>query len=301
MLQCFYKFIYNGTINYWLRNLNKFLYPVLPMKIQIPPSGVLSIGNKEGNLKIACNQTSYVTHLLFWNGYMNYEYTPIFLSLAKKIGSFYDVGANLGYYSLLAKMVNPEIRVVCFEPASGPLFYLRENIRLNNFTNMSAEPVALSHLNGEIEFHEVRNKKYTYLEHNLAGESNAGSKTTGLNFVVTKVPAQTLDDYVKSHQVSRIDLMKLDTEGTEHLILQHADYVLSTLKPVVICETLFNRIEEDLESIFHRYGYEFYNETGKGLVKVNSIIRKTDDGVRNCFFVHPDKTDLIREFVNPAG
>ncbi|HNY03012.1 MAG TPA: FkbM family methyltransferase [Bacteroidales bacterium] len=297
MRQLFYKIIYNSKINCILRNINKALFPIVPGGIQIPPSGILKIGKGKESLKIACNQTSYVTHLLFWNGYMNYEYTPIFLSLVKKIQSFYDVGANLGYYSLLAKSVNPDMEVVCFEPAAGPLFYLRENIRLNNFSRMKAEPVALSHMTGEIEFHEVRNKKYTYLEHNLAGESNAGSKTTGLNFVVTKVPTLTLDEYVRKNQVTRIDLMKLDTEGTEHLILQHATHVLGTLRPVIICETLYNRIEKDLEEIMRRYGYEFYNETGDGLVKVSTIIRTTDDGVRNCFFVHPDKVELIREYV----
>ncbi len=51
----------------------------------------------------------------------------------------------------------------------------------------AAEAIALSHKEGEIEFYEIRNKKYKYLEHNLGGESNTGSKTTGRNFVLNKV------------------------------------------------------------------------------------------------------------------
>ena len=64
--------------------------------------------------------------------------------------------------------------------------------------NIKAEPIALSHKEGEIEFYEIRNKKYRYLEHNLGGEGNTGSKTTGRNFVLNKVKTSTLDNYVKT-------------------------------------------------------------------------------------------------------
>jgi hypothetical protein len=45
------------------------------------------------------------------------------------------------------------------------------------------------------------------------------------------------------------------------------------------------------------YGYEFYNHTPQGLKKVRTITRKADDGVSNCFFVHPENFHLIEEFV----
>ncbi len=89
----------------------------------------------------------------------------------------------------------------------------------------------------------------------------------------------------------------MDTEGTEHLILEHSHSVLEKFKPIIICETLFDTIESDLEIIFRKYGYEFYNHTENGLEKVDSIIRKEDNGVRNCFFVHPSKFSQIKEFV----
>ena len=194
-------------------------------------------------------------------------------------------------------MENKELKVVGFEPATGPLFYFRENIRINAFDNITAEPIALSHKEGEIEFYEIRNKKYRYLEHNLGGESNTGSKTTGRNFVLNKVKTSTLDNYVKANNEEYIDLIKMDTEGTENLILENSGYILSEMKPIIICETLFNTIEPELERIMSSYGYEFYNHTPKGLQKVNTIIRKEDDGISNCFFVHPDKYPLIEEFV----
>ncbi len=131
----------------------------------------------------------------------------------------------------------------------------------------------------------------------MAGESNAGSNTTGRNFLPVNVKTTTLDQYVEKNAETCIDLIKMDTEGTEHLILEKSNNVLTEMKPIIICETLFNNIEPELERIMSSYGYEFYNHTEHGLKKVNSIVRKKDDGVRNCFFVHPEKYHLIEEFV----
>ena len=299
MIQIFYRIIYNSHINCLLRNLNKFLMPLLPWKIKLPPSGVLKLKGSSGKvLKIATNQTNYLTYLVFWNGgYRKFEYTDIFIRLIRKVNTFYDVGANIGYYSLIGAMENNRLEITGFEPAAGPLDYFRKNVTINGFRNIKVEGLALSDKDGEIEFYEIRNKKYTYLRHNLGGEGNTGSKTTGRNFVLNRVRTSTLDNYVKTHGVVNLDLIKMDTEGTEHLILEKSESVLRNMKPVIICETLFNTIEPQLERIMKSYGYGFYNHTEGGLKKVSTIVRDTDDGVSNCFFVHPEKFQLIEEFV----
>jgi hypothetical protein len=89
----------------------------------------------------------------------------------------------------------------------------------------------------------------------------------------------------------------MDTEGTENLILESSDFILTEMKPIIICETLFNTIEPELEKIMSSYGYEFYNHMPSGLQKADTIIRKENNGISNCFFVHPDKYHLIEEFV----
>jgi FkbM family methyltransferase len=299
IIQTAYKLIYNEKVNFVLRNINKFLLPVLPYKIKISPAGILKVKNKDGRIiKIKTNQTNYLTRLIFWEGgYARFEYTDIFIRLIKKVRSFYDIGANIGYYSLIAAMENADVEVVGFEPATGPLYYFRENVRINNFKNIKIESIALSDKDGEIEFYEIRNKKYQYLEHNLAGEGNAGSNKTGRNFVRIKVKASTLDNYVLMNNVSGIDLIKMDTEGTENLILEKSGYVLKEMKPVIICETLFDTIESELERIMKSFGYDFYNHTEAGLQKTDSIVRKVNNGISNCFFVHPSKFYLIKEFV----
>jgi len=299
MKQIIYQIIYNQHINYILRSLNKFFYPILPSNLMLPPSGVIIIKNENGQtLKLNTNQTNYLTKFIFWEGgYQNFEYTSIFLKLIKKLRVFIDIGANIGFYSLLAAMENRDIQVIGFEPAEGPLHFFKKNLRVNRFNNIRIEPIAISDQNGEIDFYEIKNQKYKYLQHNLAGESNAGSKTSGRNFVINTVPSITFEDFIRNNHIANIDLIKIDTEGTEHLILSKAESVLKEMKPIIICETLFNKIEYELEKIMKSYGYEFYNHTDLGLKKVPSIVRKEDDGIRNCFFVHPSKFALIEEFV----
>lgn len=298
MKEFFYKIIYNERLNYFLRNINFLVSKIFPKIIKIHPSGTLSITERNKKILIQTNQTNYVTSLIFWEGHKKFEYSTIFIDLIPQISNFYDIGANIGYYSLLASKLNPSMRITSFEPANGPHFYLEKNVEINHAENVTVEKLALSGSTGEIQFNEVRNSKYSYLKYNLSGEGNTGSKTSEKSFVTYKVRTTTLDNYMESiHQSTPLDLIKIDTEGSEHIILRNATMVLSENKPIIICETMYNVIEEDLEEIMRNYNYEFYNHTSTGLIKVKTLHRQFDNGVRNCFFVHPDKFHLIEKYV----
>lgn len=298
MKQLFYRVIYQPTLNFLFRHCNKLAVSLVPCSIKLPPSGLLQIRDgKSRRIWLHTNQTNYLTHLLFWEGgAMQFEYTDIFVRLIRKVEGFYDIGANIGYYSLLAASENAQITIVGFEPAAGPLYYFRKNVNANNFHNIRIEDIALADTKGELTFYELRNKKYRYLKHNLAGESNAAGGYGGKNFVAVKVKSTTLDEYVETYHDS-VGLLKMDTEGTEHLILQKATRTIASQKPIIICETLFNTIEAELEQQMKAHGYLFFNHVEGGLKAVETIRRTSDDGVRNCFFVHPDKLDLIKEFI----
>lgn len=293
-----YRVIYNNKLNFILRNINFKLRNFLPKKIKLPPSGILKLKTDSGIIKLATNQTSYLTQLLFWNGYKTFEYSDIFEKLSKKIDVFFDIGSNIGYYSLLSVKSNSELKAYAFEPALGPKFYLNKNITINNFSNkITAIDLALSNTSGTIDFYEVESLKYNYIKHNLAGEGNAGTKKTSRNFVKNKVKAERLDDYVKQHKIESIDLIKIDTEGTEKDILESGKETIKQFQPIVVCETLFNTIEDELDDYFKELDYIFYNHTKNGLKEVNTIKRKKDDGIRNCFFVPKSKINLIKEFI----
>lgn len=296
--QILYKIIYQKNINTILRSINKSLQSVLPNKIRIPPSGEITLNTDSGKLKMSTNQTSYLTQLLFWNGYKAFEYSEIFEILTKKASNFLDIGSNIGYYSLLAVQSNPKIVAYAFEPALGPKHFLNVNIKLNGFEkNILPVDLALSNETGIIDFYEVESLKYQYLNYNLAGEGNAGTKKTSRNFVKNTVNATTLSAFVASQNLEHIDLIKIDTEGTEFEILMSGKSEIKKFEPIVICETLFNTIEGKLEDFFIDLDYDLFNHTKLGLKKVDTLRRTTDDGVRNCFFVPKSKLEWITPFI----
>lgn len=176
------------------------------------------------------------------------------------------------------------------------MIYLSENVKINNLrSRINVNILALSNKQGQIDFLEIKNKKYPTI-YNLSGEHNIGTKPH-LKSLKTKVTSDTLDNFVKKNTIEKIDLIKVDTEGCEDLILIESSNTINQFKPIIICEVLFNRIESQLEKIMLGYNYEFYNHSDKGLTKVNTIKRDSDNGVRNCFFVHPTKKYLIEEFI----
>lgn len=294
----FDRIVYSSPrINKLLRNLNKSFRPLTSFRLR--PYGVLNVRYKDISFQMSTNETSYVTKQLFWNGPENFEYTPIFEQLVRKCAGFVDIGANTGYYSLLAAKANPSIVVHAFEPASGPYHFLAENIRINLLAGrVFAHEIALSNDKGEVEFFEIINPAGTFARYNLSGVGGL-KKTheTQEQSVRKKVRAETLDQYATQTGISLLDLIKIDTEGTENLVLEGARQIITQHKPIIICETLFNKIEPQLEAIMKTHGYLFFNHIKGKLHQTGTLIRTTDNGVSDCFFVHPEKQHLINDFI----
>lgn len=296
-MSIFYSVIYNKYVNGCLLWLNKNALKVWPKAPKLPPSGVLAIKVQGKTLKLCTNQTSYVTQFVFWNGYRNFEYTKIFEHLVGKVDVFFDVGANIGYYSILGCLINPKLKVYGFEPSEAAFQYYKNNVEINSMSErIVAERVALSDMNGLLNFKQMVNLKYGNSVKNLSGEATVLEYNKGV-YESYEVISTTLDSYVVDKFLDKVDLIKIDTEGSENLILRGGIAFLLKYEPIVICETLYNVIEEDLEKLMNKCGYEFYNHVGDKLVKVETIVRSIDNGVRNCFFVPPSKKHLIIEFL----
>ncbi len=292
-----YNIIYNPNINRVLRNVSKTLGAAFPQQYRIHPSGKIRLKVEDGvTIELKTNQTSYVGYLLFWNGVENYEYSKIFIHLAKKVDVFYDIGASIGYYSILGAKVNRNLKVETFEPVTGPMIYCGYNVQINNLgKQVEVNPIALSDRVRKIDFLEVRNPKYPTIN-NLSGEHNAGTKTHLLTKKM-KVESNTLDNVVNNKPHDTVDLIKIDTEGSEHLILKEAGFTITKYRPIIICELLYNRIEAEIESIMRTHDYEFYAFVNGGLKKLDTLKRDQDNGIRDCFFVHPTKRYLLDDFI----
>lgn len=292
MRTLFYRIVYSPAVNWGLRGINRLVSPFTSFRL--PPSGTLNLRLRSGHhVRLASNPTSHVSKVLYYDGPDAFEYTAIFTRLIQRCNTFIDVGANTGYYSVLAATIQPEIKVIAVEPAPGPLHYLNKNVVLNHAEgSIEVAAIALSDHEGTVTFQPAFNPKYAFIPHHLGGTGHAVAEGSGIT-----VKADTLDHFLAGRTV---DLIKMDTEGTEDQILRGSVQTIQTHRPIIICEVLFNKIEAALEAIMQSHGYTFYNHLNGKLHKVESIHRRTDDGVRDCFFVPKEKLKWIEEFVNPG-
>ncbi|MFK7846030.1 MAG: FkbM family methyltransferase [Rhodothermales bacterium] len=297
------KLLYHPTINKVLRTIAKPLSPVIPGSFKFPVTGIIKVKVPGGNhILVQCNPTSFVARKLFWEGMDGFEFTMarLFTELAKRAGVFLDVGSNIGYYSLLAAAVNPELKITSFEPAPAVFKYLQINRNLNQFSHITVEQLALSDEEGELTFFISKNPKYLDIaEHHLTSTGSfdkaQADRTTVLESV--KVGTITMDQYVARHDVSTIDLIKLDTEATEHLVLAGAQHVLADHKPFIFCEVLRGKVEKEIESAFKKHNYLFFRLEKDRVIRVDSL---SDDRAKtnDHLMVHPDKLSIVEPLLN---
>jgi FkbM family methyltransferase len=153
-----------------------------------------------------------------------------------------DVGANLGVYTALcAKAVGDAGSVVAIEPHPGNAELLRQNIELNAFENVRLFAAAAGDHEGEAELfiHERA------INHSLVRRSGKS----------VRVPLRTVDGIVRELGFSKVDILKIDTEGCVPAVLRGAKDVLGRLRPYVVFERDTAEESAGLGELLQSLGY----------------------------------------------
>ncbi|MBW6482219.1 MAG: FkbM family methyltransferase [Vicingaceae bacterium] len=300
-MKLIYKIIYQPTINFILRNFFKMSGKLLLKPIVISVSGKLKVSYKKHILFLHTNQTCYVSKEIFYNGAKNYEFTTLFEYLIKQSNVFFDIGANIGYFSVLGEKINPSVKIFAFEPSVGPLHYLNKNVKENKLKNVTVINKAVSNIDGRLEFYDVINKKYPWLKHNLNGSNSLQNKFGLIKSSSYLVDVTTLQSVIKDNEIKQIDLIKLDTECTEHLILQSSLDVINKFQPIIICE-VYDVIEKEVQECIDKmtdYKLYHYIEATKKLNLISSLNEvKKDTYNRNFVFCPDNKVDKLDGFIS---
>lgn len=162
----------------------------------------------------------------------------------------FDVGAFIGFYSvLLGKLCGSEGHVVAFEPLSVFEERILMACRANGLENVRVEPLALADNVGRTEFwvHEVRGKGL--------GTSSSLSRIPHTGYMI-HVDTTTIDHYIHSNNIHRIDLIKIDVEGAELQVLRGAEETLKNFGPVIIAEFNDDEQRAQAEDLLSRWGYK---------------------------------------------
>jgi FkbM family methyltransferase len=232
----------------------KHLHRVGPVRRGLPNGRTLSLWSQADD---------WVSNQIYWRGWDGYEpeSVPLFFRLAARSRVTFDVGAYVGFFSLVAAHANDEGVVYAFEPMADVFERLRKNVALNRLNNVRCTATAVGEIDGAAEFYHTGD--FLPCSSSLSFEfmQSAGAVRSSV------VPVITLDRFVQENGLSRIDLVKIDTESTEPQVLRGMIETVRRDHPIVMCEVLKDRgSERALEEILRPLGYRFYLLTPDGPV-----------------------------------
>jgi FkbM family methyltransferase len=166
---------------------------------------------------------------------------------------FWDVGANLGYFTLLAAACLKNTgRVAAFEPGCSTFEVLEKNISLNPFANILLVPLAVSDREGEALLYTTAGSADGRANLFRGGADQTESE---------RVRTVTLDGWRRGEGLPGPDFIKLDVEGAELAALTGARQTLSQGDPLLLVEmkeAIFQALGTDrtaIQEFLEPWGY----------------------------------------------
>lgn len=178
------------------------------------------------------------------------EQTKAFTKILSNGQILFDIGANVGYYTLLgARLVGLTGKVFAFEPVIRNLAYLYHHTVLNKINNAIIISAACSDSVSLTKFSIGINYSVGHLINNKNNESS-------LKEILLPVPTVTVDAIVQQLGVSP-DVIKIDVEGAELSVLKGAKDTISKKKPVVFLSTHSDELRTLCLEYLKEFGYTF--------------------------------------------
>ena len=245
-----------------LRSLTNYLLrAIIPREMRIP-EGVLILNQDD----------PVVSGALFLNVYEPY-FSELFRAHIEEGSVVLDIGANLGYYTLIASSKASQVIAYEPEPENGAL--LERTIAVNNLTHVTLikSGVGASEEVRTLSLDPDNRGKHTLLESGMSGAEQH------------YVPMCTIDASLRTLGVSQVDAIKMDIEGWEAHAFVGMMETLKTHHPILFFEYAPKRIGISgmspvrmLESLLS-LGYTLYviNEATRKTVSIANIVLFTEE------------------------
>jgi len=233
------------------------------------------------------NPSEHIQQQLFWYGHYEKEIGDLINEILQPDDFFLDIGANIGYFSLLAAIHQPSAKVISFEPVTTVFKLFEENISLNNVSNIKTINAAVGEKDDEKEIY-------------ISTDDNTGmssfQKTENYSGKKEKVKVIAIDSWFRSSGLSKIDLVKIDIEGSELSALKGMNEMLLNFKPLLIVEInpdtlrLFNHGSVDIINYLKQLGFDGFliSKTGKLETTNKNLLQNAC----NVLFIHNEKIKL---------
>lgn len=176
----------------------------------------------------------------YWLGSYELEFQRIFADRVHPGDVVLDIGAHVGYYTLLAaKCVGSSGHVYAFEPLPRNAAYLERHIHINRLENVSFYQIAVSDSSGTVHFG--------------GGVSSSTGRITLTGDL--EVEAASLDDLLNTGQIRTPSVMKIDVEGAEFSVLHGGERLLREYHPAIFLATHGSQAHSDCTRFLDVLGY----------------------------------------------
>jgi FkbM family methyltransferase len=219
---------------------------------------------------------------------------------------FLDIGANLGFYSIiLGKLFEKNglnYTVISIEPSPREFDRLKKNIEVNNLKNVILKDIAISDFNGKSKFFITKNK---------TGLSSLEKPEEDQSLQIL-VKTMKLDDFLKEIKIEKVDIMKIDVEGAELKVLKGGAETLKKYKPLLMIEVSdkrtwkFNYKAQDILNFLKNNGYKFFiikNSYLKDLEEKNfyddNVFAIPDEKIEDYFYLLEEPPSFITFVTTP--
>lgn len=205
------------------------------------------------------------------------ETVELFKEIIKPTMNIVDIGAHIGYFSVLySKLVGPDGHVYAFEADPENYKLLEYNTR--RLKNISRNKKAVSEHTGTVDFYHIENSTGC---HSVIDPDEISHKIT--------VDSVALDDLITSGEIEKVDIIKIDIEGGEPLAFKGMKRLLTESSNIQLI-TEFNQgsltaggvTPEQFLMQLKSFGFTVFCITNHGLVPIDSL-EKNDVGP----YLHP--------------
>jgi len=210
-----------------------------------------------------------------------------FLKIEKDF-TIIDVGANVGLMTLQFAKLVPNGQVFSFEPTFYALERLKKNLSLN--PQLAKHVTVINSFVSEKSDANPNILAYSSWRVNGESEHNEHPIHMGTPKDTKGVPSISLDDFVEQQQLSKIDFIKVDTDGHEYEVFKGAQKAITKYRPKIIFESALYVLDEK------NIGFDFYLDYfGKLNYKLMDTMTDAEITAQNYRKYVPKKgsTDLI--------
>ncbi|MFQ5994490.1 MAG: FkbM family methyltransferase [Acidiferrobacterales bacterium] len=260
-----------------LVSLHRAVYRVVPQAVRIRLKDSVPFGVERFPLPLPDGKallldqvgSSKILRRFAWKGIYGYEPDTIrlFYALAKRAKGVLDIGAYFGLYALVAARANPKANIHAFEPLPQNLALLRHFLTLNHCEHVRVHSVAIARETGQATLY-IPEERHSALPAtgSLKNRFRPGERFAGLNVQTLPVRTMPLDAWVEEAGIKNIDLVKIDTEETEHEVIQSGIKTLERFRPQIIMEVTFGDSHmTDTLTVLRDLDYQFFHVDSAGL------------------------------------